>query len=284
MKSRTRLILLLALTASTLHAQVGTQLWTKRYDGTANGADWARAVAVDGNDNVVVTGYSAGSGGTKRDYYTAKYAAADGVLLWEKRYNSIGNGDDVASDVVVDASGNVIVTGNSIGIGSSGDYYTAKYAAADGALLWEQRYNKALNGSDGAQGLAVDSNDNVIVTGSSQNNGTGSDFDYYTAKYAAANGVLLWEQRSSGTGNGEDFATAVVVDASDNVVVTGSSEKNGNGSDVEYYTTKYAAADGALLWEKHYDGTGGGYHSAAALAVDVSGNVIVTGSSALRAC
>ena len=28
------------------------------------------------------------------DYYTAKYAAADGALLWEKRYNGPANGDD----------------------------------------------------------------------------------------------------------------------------------------------------------------------------------------------
>jgi len=34
----------------------------------------------------VVTGTTVGSDRTD-DFYTAKYAAADGVLLWEKRYN-----------------------------------------------------------------------------------------------------------------------------------------------------------------------------------------------------
>ena len=49
-------------------------------------------MAVDGSGNVVVTGYS--DNGTNDDYYTAKYAAADGALLWEKRYNGPANGDD----------------------------------------------------------------------------------------------------------------------------------------------------------------------------------------------
>jgi hypothetical protein len=55
----------------------------------------------------------------------------------------------------VDGGGNVVVTG---------DYHTAKYAASDGALLWE------VNRSDDiATDLAVDGNGNVVVTGSSPN-------------------------------------------------------------------------------------------------------------------
>jgi hypothetical protein len=45
-----------------------------------------RAVAVDGSGNVIVTGESRGNG-TGPDYYTAKYAATDGAVLWEKRYD-----------------------------------------------------------------------------------------------------------------------------------------------------------------------------------------------------
>ena len=35
-------------------------------------------------------------------------------------------------------------------------------------------------------------------------------------------------------------------------MITGHS---GNGATDDYYTAKYAAADGALLWEKRYDGS-----------------------------
>src|SRR5207249_4089855 len=62
-----------------------TEAWVHRYNGPANRTDEARAVAMDASGNVVVAGYSSGSGDDS-DYYTAKYAAADGALLWEKRY------------------------------------------------------------------------------------------------------------------------------------------------------------------------------------------------------
>jgi hypothetical protein len=51
-------------------------------------------VAVDSSGNVVVTGFS--HNGTNYDYYTAKYAVTNGLLLWERRYNGPANGDDRA--------------------------------------------------------------------------------------------------------------------------------------------------------------------------------------------
>jgi outer membrane protein assembly factor BamB len=155
-----------------------------------------------------VTGYSAGSGGNL-DYYTAKYAAATGVLLWEQRYNDPEDDVDYAQAVAVDSSGNVVVTGSSTrSSGSNADYYTAKYAAADGAPLWEQRYNGPANSHDTPEAVAVDSSDNVVVAGSSVGSSRG-DYDYYTAKYAAVDGALLWEQRYKGQAKGNDFVGGI---------------------------------------------------------------------------
>jgi uncharacterized delta-60 repeat protein len=255
----------------------GALLWEKRYNGPANSDDQPSAVALDGGGNVMVTGSSRnGPPNWDNDYYTAKYAAADGALLWEKRYNGPANSDDQASAVALDGSGNVVVTGSSIGSGSNTDYYTAKYAAANGALLWEQRYNGPVNGSDQAQAVAVDSSGNVVVTGHSNN-------DYYTAKYAAADGALLWEKRYNGSENDNDEARAVAVDGSGNVMVTGSSVALNDGDySSDYYTAKYASADGALLWEQRYNGPENHRDEARAVAVDGNGNVVVTGVTGWR--
>lgn len=107
-------------------AQGGVPLWTNRYNGSGNGYDASYAVAVDTNGNVLVAGYSRGSG-SGYDYTTLKYSGA-GVPLWTNRYNGPGNGVDYAIAIAVDGSGNVYVTGNSPGSGGSDDYATIKYS------------------------------------------------------------------------------------------------------------------------------------------------------------
>ena len=274
-------LLLCTLTSGPcLHAQAAAQLWEKRYNGPGNDNDYARAVAVDTNGNVVVTGYSIGSGTSTYDYYTAKYAAANGVLLWEKRYNGpVGNRDDSVA-VALDASGNVAVTGTSVGL-KGPDYYTAKYAATDGALLWEKRYNSPVNEKDQARAITLDASGNVIVTGTSIVSLMPIiASDYYTAKYAAADGALLWEKRYNATGTASGIGLSVGVDATQNVIVTGAATPAiASGSNYDYYTAKYAAATGALLWEKRYNGLGNGGDYPSGMAVDASGNAVVTGVS-----
>ena len=181
-------------------------------------------MAVDGSGNVVVTGWVT-EGGAARDYYTATYASIDGALLWEKRYNGPGNRHDSADAVALDSGGNVVVTGHSSNE-TNNDYYTAKYAAADGTLLWEQRYNGPANGEDHAYAVAVDGSGNVMVTGNSYD--TNSYGDFYTAKYAAADGALLWEKRYNGPANARDVlggtgSHSLALGPNGMVAITGSS-------------------------------------------------------------
>jgi PQQ-like domain len=283
----------------------GAVLWEQRHSGGPDAYEYATAMAVDRQGNVVVTGFSGASS------YTAKYAAADGALLWENivddplvqlngvavdhRGNVVVAGsfhvamysaadgrllwqqfyDGYPMAVAVDARGSAIVTGYSDRENNDLDYSTAKYAAKDGRLLWEQHYNGPTGGEDEALALAVDEQGNVVVTGYSH--GGESSFDYYTTKYAAKDGAVLWGRRYNGPDNSLDVARAVSVDRKGNVAVTGWSN-NGNEYP-EYYTAKYAAADGAVVWENRYEGIDGSGGEASAVAVDVWGNVVVTGSS-----
>ena len=108
------LVIFLLLPALT-RAETAVQAWVQRYNGPGNGDDDANAVAVDGSNNVIVTGYSTGSG-SDYDYATIKYSSA-GVPLWTNRYNGPANSNDHARAVAVDGSNNVIVTGYSYGSG-----------------------------------------------------------------------------------------------------------------------------------------------------------------------
>ena len=259
--------------ATMAYSGAGVPLWTNRYDGPANSDDAPTAVAVDGSGNVFVTGSSVGSGGDS-DYATIAYSGA-GVALWTNRYGGRREATDVANAVAVDASGNVFVTGSSASVGSGDDYATIAYSGA-GVALWTNRYSGPANGIVQANALAVAASGNVFVTGSSGYfDGFGFIHDYATVAYSGA-GVELWTNRYDGPYNGNDEARAVTVDGSGNVFVTGSSA--GSGGYFDYATIAYLGA-GVPLWTNRYNGTGNGPDQASAVAVDASGNVFVTGSS-----
>lgn len=139
---------------------------------------------------------------------------------------------------------------------------------AQPTVEWAKTYDGG--NMDLAFGVAVDSNDNVIVTGVSELGGINDGYrDYYTIKYDA-DGNQLWAV-SYGEGNmDDDWVQGVAVDSSDNVIVTGVSERG-------YSTIKYDA-NGTHLWTISYHGDETGFAQANGVTVDSYDNVIVTGA------
>jgi hypothetical protein len=231
--------------------EVAREAWIQQhrsYSNTSGNAnDRAYKVITYSRGDTIVTGTTSHLL-TGLDMLTLKYSGVDGALVWSRRYNGPASSDDVVQALAADASGNVIVTGQSRGNNYANDYYTAKYAAEDGALLWEQRYNGPANLDDSATDVAVDASGNVIVTGSSHN---GTNYDAYTISYASVDGAQRWEKRYNGPDDIHDYAQAVAVDGGGNVVVIGRSYDEQLKAHLGYYTAKYGAEDGLLLWEQH---------------------------------
>ena len=248
----------------------GIQQWTRRYNGPGNYTDAAKSISIDNSGNVCVTGSSQGSG-TSYDYCTIKYNSS-GVQQWVQRYDGPVNGIDYAYSIAADNSGNVYVTGMSLGSGTDFDYCTVKYNSS-GIQQWARRYNGPGNSTDGAFSIAVDDLGNVYVTG--QCNGSGTGYDYCTIKYNLS-GVQQWVERYNGPGNYTDVANSIALDNSANVYVTGKSQGSGTGFD--YCTIKYSSL-GVPQWIRRYNGTGNGIDYAYAVAVDNGMNVYVTGQS-----
>jgi uncharacterized delta-60 repeat protein len=235
------------------------ELWHKAYD--SGYGDCACDVAVDSEDNVIVTGYTANEAGNT-SYYTIKYDK-DGNAIWSKSYD--GGNDDEAYGVAVDSKDNIIVTGfshNATGNGMD-NYYTIKYDK-DGNEIWNKSY--ADGQTDQAGDVAVDSQDNIIVTGCSRNLGV----HYLTIKYDQ-NGTEIWNQTYHDCAISEAFGVAV--DSENNVIVTGQScYPTGY-----WHTIKYNGTDGSEIWMVTYGG--GGENEGHRVAVDSEGNIMVTGTS-----
>jgi uncharacterized delta-60 repeat protein len=251
------------------HAQNGVAVWTNRFNGPGNAGDYASAVAVDANGNVVVTGISTGTNGGW-DFATIQYSGA-GVPLWTNHYDGPESYEDSPHAVAVDGSGNVFVTGQSFSAGSSWDFATIKYSSA-GVPLWTNRFSGPPSSPDVPVAMVTDANGNVFVTGYSYLGGGGGD--YVTIKYSEA-GAALWTRYYNGTGDGTDAASAIALDASGNVFVTGASG-GGIGALADFATIKYSN-DGVALWTNRFNGPGNSDDEPQAIAIDASGNVFVTG-------
>jgi hypothetical protein len=160
------------------YSAAGETLWVRRYNGTASGTDWAHAVAVDASNNVYITGSSQDTA-TDMDYVTIKYDVS-GNQQWVARYDGPAHSFDEARAIAVDASGNVYVTGGSIGSGTRSDYATVRYDAS-GTEAGVKRYDGPAGRIDEALALSLDNAGGVVVTGGSVGSGTGTD--YATMRY-----------------------------------------------------------------------------------------------------
>jgi len=138
---------------------------------------------------------------------------------------------------------------------------------------WLARYNGLASGEDIPVALAIDDTGNVYVAGFSEGLGTGKDI--LTLKYSPA-GNLIWERRYNGPDNLADRPATLAIDKNGYIYVTGYSTTLVSGTD--FLTLKYSPA-GAFLWVNRYNGTGNSNDSASSLAVDLNGNVYVTGIS-----
>jgi len=206
----------------------GTHLWNTTWGGGLN--DIANKIDVDSSDNLIVVGETKSFGPGDSDIFVVKYDNS-GTQLWNK---SIGSTNyDVASDVIVDSSDNIILTGvhqpTSLGL------FVVKFDSS-GTQLW----NKTLNANSAGYGIDIDSSDNIITTGWIDD---GSWGDVITVKFDSS-GTQLWNSTLVFTN--AIAAKDLVVDSNNNITLVGSHDTIGSESS-SVYLIKYDSS-GSPLW------------------------------------
>jgi len=230
----------------------GSFAWCNSLTGTFYnpGSD----ITVDSAGNVVATGIMYGTNidfdadPIVQDLHTTAYNGmyvtkvdANGAHIWSKTFSSGGNEGSYA--VTTDSLNNVYISGlfrgtidfnppsgvTSTPVSGWGDIFLSKYSA-NGTYQWTKTIGAT--GHDNASGLAVDSNDNLYMSGyfangSADFNATGvADVhtnagleDVFLTRYNA-DGSYAWSKTAGGTGN--DYGGgAIAVDGYDNIVTIG---------------------------------------------------------------
>ncbi|NEQ35126.1 MAG: DUF4347 domain-containing protein [Okeania sp. SIO3I5] len=274
--------------------------WAEEIGGSGFDEGWG--IATDSNDNVLVTGSFQNSiningntiqsnGGS--DSYVAKFLS-DGTLDWTTEIG--GSGYEWGQKIATDSNGNIFAIGNfensvqiggisggGTGLSSNGgiDAYLVKFFS-DGTLDWAKEIGGS--GYDTGHDIAIDSSDNVLVTGSFEdemNIGINShgNKDAYVAKFLN-DGTLEWAREIGGLDS--DEGRGIATDSNDNVLITGYFEKDINigaiPSAVQYGFNTYVAkldSDGDVEWAKNIGGGRGDL--GIGITTDIDDNVLVTG-------
>jgi uncharacterized delta-60 repeat protein len=249
--------------------------WTASPGGTGN--DAATAVAVDSARNIIVTGYVWNTTTANYDIRTIKYDQ-DGTELWRHDYDAAG-GDDQATAVAVDSSGNIYVAGYAFNGTHNEDFLLIKYlpgGPTDNIPAWKEisdisnQYNRFVSIHAGSDGIAV--------TGYSM--AAGADVNIVTRKYAFGEPLVqVREWIFSSPGATDDRGVAVKMDGLGNVIMTGHVTNAANNKDI--YIAKYDPNSDTPVWTKTY--LGEGEDEPKGLWLDSAGEVYVTGSTATLA-
>lgn len=213
----------------------GVQSWVKRYNGTGNGDDIGKSIAMNettAGSDIYVTGESAGTG-SGSDIVTINYTAAS-VESWNKRINGTGNGDDSPSEIVYRSNTEIYVAGKIFEAGEGANMILLKYNNL-GDTAWTRSYNGSANGNDEASGVIFDASAYVYITGKSNETSTGDD---YTVFKFSTLGATEWKYSYNNSGSGTDVPVKIAVDATSdrNVYATGSSFSGTTGTN--YATLK----------------------------------------------
>ncbi|MDY7108310.1 MAG: SBBP repeat-containing protein [Planctomycetota bacterium] len=278
----------------------GQQLWAKTYNSPGDGQDYGRAIDLDSEGHVYVTGRS------DNDCVTIKYDT-NGNQLWLKRTEN-ADGYDIQLEPLSDS--NVFVTGRSgqntftiryltsngtikwiktdiagfanalavthggdaciAGQDSNYDYVVAKYDFVNGTRLWKRTFDRG--GMDMAHDIVIDDAATVYVTGESRTSDT--DWDAATVSWDLY-GTFRWSVVYNGPANGWDRAFAIGLCNYGNVRIGGYSENPDGNRD--FLAVKYDGATGGQMWAATHDGPDGNDDIALDLAVDAERSVYLTG-------
>ncbi len=278
-------------------------------------ADAAASIALDTAGNIYVAGWTEskdfpvqqalyGTSGGGVDAYVVKFSPNGQQILWATYLG--GAGDDRATSVAVDASGNVVVggwtqssnfpvNGSQNNFGGIRDGFVVRLNANGNGILFSTYVGGS--GSDAVNAVAVDASGVVYAVGETTSTNFPTTSAYQAANQGGSDAFLVSYQpagdilfRTLFGGTGEDRALALAVDSGGSIYVGGTT----NSADLPLnnalqatrkggqsgFIVKFPPAAQSLSYSTYWGGSRGSGLNAEqvnALALDAGNNLVAAG-------
>ena len=241
----------------------GILLWERQYEPPDGSSSDERVFGIVAHGtNVYLTGSITGpTDNGHPDFLTLKYRDT-GELEWAARFNGPGQYNDSAHDVTVDAQGNVLVLGESIGLARSSDILVVKYGPA-GNLLWTYSYDSPDHRLERGIGIRLDPAGNIYVAGTSGESTEGASAIAFKLD---PDGHELWTAHETSGSIYGIVARTMDLDAAGNLAISGSERSHA-------LTWKYDA-NGNRQWMVRYRAEESAAMYPHSVRFDTSGNLI----------
>ena len=255
------------------YSSSGVENWFKLFAGNGDNTENVNCMTLDATGNTYLAGYTYSRSNLK-DLCVIKLNPF-GDTLWVKKYNGSDNKNDEATDIKVDASGNVYVTGFIKDSITDFDIITLKMNS-NGDFIWISQFNNnTVNGEDKGNKLEIDASGNVYVLGYTDRNPLFiMNEDIVLLKYSSV-GAQQWVKQYNGTSNLADIPFDLCYLPSGKIVLTGSTD---NSSDDDIISIAYNTS-GTQLWSKIFAGAGGGKDEPVEMDFDNAENIYIAGRS-----
>ncbi|MFX0084138.1 MAG: SBBP repeat-containing protein [Candidatus Hodarchaeota archaeon] len=264
--------------------------------------DIGKAIGIDSQDRVVITGNTDSAGFPVINAYDSSYNGPtdiyfygdafissffpNGTLYWSTYFGGLLS--DHGADLVIDSQDNIIITGstdssdfpvlNAADPDHNGneDAFLAKFSSK-GELIWSTFLGDV--GYEFGEGVAVDSFDNIYITGGWETSPLGSYFlEAYVAKYSP-NGALEWIEKVGGSLR--EYGMGITIDSQNYVIITGNTDSSDfpntneyQGSQQEIFLIKLNQS-GGLVWSNVIGGSSDDYGRS--VQTDKDDNLILAG-------
>lgn len=257
-------IILILFFQSTAYSQINTE-WVGIYSWFPQSVNFPNDIVSDQNNNIFITGSSRSQGYGSEKFVIIKYGPA-GNEEWVKILPGFGIGQSIA----VDRNGFIIAGGQMKDTFNIPDDYCVVKLDQNGNVRWLSRYDGPLQHYDYGDHMIVDSNNNIYVTGISSDTAT----YYATIKYNSS-GVQQWVKRYKfRNGGGLNTPVRLAFDNFGNLYL--SAYQFFATTDEDFLLIKYDI-NGNQLWSRTLNTPGDTTNYCVGLAIDIAGNVIVTG-------